>query len=165
MTANRTMPGRERCNQSFNSNLRVLAVVDLASMHATEAFEGSLDRPVEDLIDHLLERYLKSHPSTAGLREAAKDADEDTIAVLGELLYHRNLLGLAVQFATPVMTKLTEKSCSFSWGYYHTEWVYAESYDEAWKLGIEWAEKCKAEAKPAPKHRSARKHEASHEAR
>jgi predicted ATPase len=164
MTTKKTLTGRQRCDQSFNANLRLLAVVDLASMHATEAFEGSLDSPVEDLIDHLLERDLKSHSSTAGLRKAAKDADEDTIEVLGELLYRRNLLGLAVQFATPVMTKLTEKSCSFSWGYYQTEWVYAESYDEAWKLGIEWAEKCKAEAKPATKHRSARKHEASHEA-
>lgn len=148
---------RTRCDQAFESNLRVQAVVDLASMHATDAFEGSLDRPVEDLIDDLLEKERKHHPSTVELRKVVQEANEDTIGILGELLYHRNLLGLAVQFATPVMTRTSKTSWSFSWGYYQTEWIYAESYDEAWKLGLAWSEKCRAESKkaekPAPKRR------------
>lgn len=145
-----TLTGMQRLEEADQSSARVCAVLDLASLHATEAFERP-DDDLEEFIDDLLESRYKVHPSVKPLREIALKAYEGELQELGYLLCHRNLLGFAVKFSTPVMTKTGKTSWSFSWGYTQSTWVYAESYDAAWKLGIAWAEQCRKRAKPAPK--------------
>jgi hypothetical protein len=157
----KAITGRERVTQSFDANLRMDHVVDIASLIGSDVLEGSprrLNGPNEDLLDFLLGDY-RVHPSIEPLRHLAKqalDADE-SLESLHEDLYRNGVFGLAVHFSTPVMERTSKTSWSFSWGYTTSTWVYAETYDEAWKLGVAWAEKCRAEAKPAPKQPSKRK--------
>lgn len=152
MTTQKT--NRQRCDEAFEANLRVLNLVDFASLHATDGFD-SPDRPAEDLLDDLQDESMKLHPSLTAVREAVNKTDKEmgSLDALGDTLYWAGLLGLAVQFATPVMTKTGKASYTFSWGYYSTTWVYADSYEDAWKLGLAWAEQCRKEAKKAPPKR------------
>lgn len=135
------LTGKQRCEAAFNANVRMQHVVDLASLHASEAFEVRLDGAAEDMVDDLLGDDCKIHPSMEQLRVLVHQADDDGgTAILGDLLYHHNVLGLVVNFATPVMTKTGKTSYNYSWGYTQSTWVYAETYDAAWKLGVAWAE-------------------------
>lgn len=156
MTAKKSLTGRERMEQSFNATMRMDAVVDIAGHIGSDTFEGGLSRldgPLQDLVDDLLETRYKVHPSMAALRKtvvAAAAEDKDEMALVAEALMRQSLLGLVVKFVTPVMTTTGKRSHSFSWGYTQSTWVYAESYEEAWKIGVAWANKCRSESKPAP---------------
>jgi hypothetical protein len=146
----------DRYEQAFQSNLRTTAIIDLASLAGTDTFESRLDGDIEDLVDQLLDDYEK-HPSIKDLEAAVRDVSDegdDQLDMLGEILGHRELLGFAVRFSTPVMTRSGKTSWSFSWGYTQSTWVYADTYEQAWKLGVEWADKLRAEAKPAKKERA-----------
>lgn len=155
--AAKTLTGRERCEQADQANMQVRAILDLASLHATSGLERPHETFVEDFIDYLLDDSYKVHPSTEPVRAIARKLDEDNFGDdLGFQLYHRNMLGIVLLVATPVMTKTSKTSWSFSWGYTQSTYVYAESYEEAWKLGIAWSEQCRDEAKPAPRKRRAK---------
>jgi len=54
------------------------------------------------------------------------------------------LLGFLVKFATPVMSPSGNGSRSFSWGYYSTKWIYAETIDAAVENGLAWVKECRA---------------------
>jgi hypothetical protein len=146
--------GRERMEQSFNATMRMDAVVDLASHIGSDTFEGRLshlDQPLSDLVEDLLETRYKVHQSMEALRTtvvAACVEEPSDMSFVAEALMRNGLLGLVVKFVTPVMTKTGKHSHTFSWGYTQSTWVYADTYDEAWALGIAWALKCRKEAKP-----------------
>lgn len=151
----------QRLHDSFEDNLRVAAVVDLANSVGSEVLEGRLARlhgPIADLVEHLLETDFKTHLSADALRTHALAAlggePDDALETFGDLLMNRQLLGFAVQFVTPVMTRC-KRSWSWSWGYTQSTWVYADSYEQAWRLGIAWAKQCRKSAKPACKRRGA----------
>lgn len=151
------LTGAKRQEQADSAQLRTLHVLDLASLIATGAFEGSVDNPVEDLIDELLTTSPKRHHSLAALAQAANSCEEDgSTDLMGDFFSAEGLRGFAVQFATPVMTRVTATARTFSWGYYTSTWVYSETYEEAWALGVEWAEKLAAEAMKKPLKRRAR---------
>lgn len=152
--AAKALTGRERCEQADQANMQIRAVLDLASLHATSGLEKPHENFVEDFIDHLLDDSYKVHPTLEALRAIALKLDKDDFGDdFGFQLYHRDMLGIVLLVVTPVMTKNSKTSWSFSWGYTQSTYVYAESYNEAWKLGIAWAEQCRKEAKPAPKKR------------
>lgn len=140
-----------RYNRAEDLQLRLLQVVDLASQLATDAFEGSLDDPLESFVDAVLDTPLQ-HPTLAPLAEVLgqpgweKDEyesqrDHDR-AVLQENAYDARMVfhGFGVQFGTPVREYRSSSSFIWSWGYYSTVWIYAETVEKAWLLGCEWAE-------------------------
>lgn len=45
--------------------------------------------------------------------------------------------GWLVQFASPVMTQ-HKTGATFSWGYYRTKWVYADTFAQAIEAGLTW---------------------------
>jgi hypothetical protein len=47
-----------------------------------------------------------------------------------------------VKFATPVM-KHGNGHTTYSWGYYYTKLVYAETLDQAVDDGLKWVSKCR----------------------
>jgi len=53
-------------------------------------------------------------------------------------------LGFLVKFATPVMSPSGNGSRSFSWSYYSTKWIYAETIDAAVEKGLAWVKECRA---------------------
>lgn len=53
-------------------------------------------------------------------------------------------LGFLVHVATPVMSPTSNGSRSFSWGYYNSKWIYAETMDAAVEKALAWVKECRA---------------------
>ncbi len=116
--------------------MRVLRVIDLGSLLATDAFDG---RHLPEDFDYfeVSDRIHESVKMIAGIIERHEDEPE----TVGEVLFTNGLTGLLVQVATPVRTFYGDgNGCRYSWGHYYTEFVYAKTYDDALKLGFEWAQ-------------------------
>lgn len=120
----------------FNHDMRVLRVIDLASLLATDAFEG---RHLPEEFDDF-ENGKNIHESVkkiAGIIERHEDEPE----TVGEVLNNNGFTGLLMQVATPVRTFYGDgNGCRYSWGHFYTEFVYANSYEDALALGFEWAQ-------------------------
>ncbi|MHB0806064.1 hypothetical protein [Stutzerimonas nitrititolerans] len=144
---------RKRAEQAFDHEVRVLQIVDMASMTATEAFDTKhLDGALEDFVDHLLDVGPWKHDSTAELSEimqrgSDEPIDEDFEPEPEHYVRMENAssaaragyLGLGIQFGSPVR-KYTERDSYYSgFGYMRTTWIYADTFEEAWQLGLQWA--------------------------
>ena len=156
---------RKRAEQAFDHEVRVLQIVDMASMTATEAFDTKhLDGALEDFVDHLLDVGPWKHDSTAGLSEIMQRGmepdDEDDDPQPEHYVRMENAssaarsgyLGLGIQFGSPVRKYTAHGSYYSGFGYMRTTWIYADTFEEAWLLGLQWAidkheeDKAKAEA-------------------
>ena len=140
--------GKGRADAANAHSLRIEAVIDLASAIECDQFYRA-DGPHEDLIDQLIGGW-KAHcdESMRPLFDAIKGLDEDDIdteEVAGAFAI-RGLQGYVVQFALPVYIRATEDSTSYSWGHYRTKWIYADRFEDAWSIAVEWAKAHKAEA-------------------
>lgn len=145
--------------QAEDHMLRTLNVVDLASIFATDAFEERhLDQPLESFVEALLDTPLQ-HESLTSFSQVLSahgwDADglEEQAEHDHEVLIHNayaadrmGFHGMAVEFGTPVRKYQSPTSFGSSWGYMSTVWVYADSFESAWQLGIQWAERMRAKA-------------------
>ena len=141
---------RQRAYQSGDIELRAIHVVDMASQLGTEGFYGvSTFDPLGEFLEAVLDDG-KKHQSLADLAVCVmqgrdpEDVDED-MNLVGELMASSGFYGMAVKFGTPVRYFHSESSCSSGWGSYYTQWVYAESFEAAWELGVAWAEKSAAD--------------------
>ena len=133
----------ERASLAYSCDLRVQAIVDLACATATselsshsfdDALEGFMDS-IRDLEGDTAPAHI--HPS---LLPVAKILNRPLDAAEGNLdLESAGLLGLAIQFATPVRKYYSANSYSSGWGHYSTAWIYADTYQQAWELGAAWA--------------------------
>lgn len=62
----------------------------------------------------------------------------DELDFVAEHIVDKRIFGFLVQFATPVPKHITDDSYSFSWGWYHTRWIYADSFDDACQQALVW---------------------------
>lgn len=158
-----------RAEQAFEHDVRILQIVDMACMTATEAFDDRrLDGAMEDFVDHLLDEGEWKHDSTAELskimqrgiseNEALEDEEErqpECLIRSDNALYaaRAGILGIALQFGSTVRNYLSSDCYQAGFGYMRTTWIYADTFDEAWALGVQWAvdehEKDKAKYKGA----------------
>lgn len=140
--------GKGRADAANEHSLRIEAVIDLASAIECDQFYRP-DGVHEDLIDDLAAGWkphcdLSMKPlfdAAAGL--LGDECDEEEVA--GSFAIH-GLQGYVVKFALPVYLRATEDSTSYSWGHYRTKWVYADRFEDAWNIAVEWAKEHKAEA-------------------
>ncbi|MFA4899923.1 MAG: hypothetical protein WC563_10390 [Brevundimonas sp.] len=89
--------------------------------------------------------------STFGEQDDAPDAEE-----VAEILAMRNVQGFFIQAAQPVVQHFYESGgYSYSWGWYHTEWLYAATASDieavvwAWSANRLTKDREKAAAKKA----------------
>ncbi len=145
----------ERASLAYGCELRVQAIVDLACATATGELSSFDDFETLDcFMDSIRELDGDNvpahiHPSllpvATVLNQPLAGAPEDREAERARMDNNANalgdagLLGLAVQFATPVRKYYSATSYSSSWGYYRTAWIYADTYQQAWELGAAWA--------------------------
>lgn len=160
--ANCATPSNKLRNlQAYESDLRILQVVDLASMAGTEAFESSLDNPLESFVEALLEPKQRCHPSLEPLSEIIRtpggwpdaadwhekrDIERLTLAENFATAERLGFHGFGVQLGTPVRKYLSADSYMGGWGFFNTVWVYAENIDDAWLMGMAWASQKNAKA-------------------
>jgi hypothetical protein len=121
----------EIINEFFENNIQPEQILHLGTMcydreRWTDAAEEAFQQDYEDVF----EAIGISHPEEYG------DDGE-----LWQLLRRNNKRGFLVQFATPNIEFLPNDSFVFSWGYYQTKWIYAETYEQACVQAIEWAKK------------------------
>ena len=77
----------------------------------------------------------------------ALDNRDETAEAFYQWAIETGHLGFAIQMATPVMTWHCNNSASFSWGYYSTRWVYADTFDAAVDAGLTWVQDCRRKEK------------------
>lgn len=160
VTCNTATDNLARHNRAEELQLRLLHVVDLASKLATDAFnERRLDDPLESFVDAVLDSPLQ-HPSLEPLAavlgqpgwdmedwESQHDHDREVLQENALIAACQGFFGIGVQFGTPVREFYPSGVSGYSWCYYNTAWIYADTLEEAWRIGCEWAEQ---------KHRQAR---------
>ena len=67
------------------------------------------------------------------------DADDVTRDDVSEFIHEFKLYGWFLQAAKPVVTPCGDgESCHYSWGYYSTQWIYAETYELALDKARAW---------------------------
>lgn len=129
---------KKRFVQAGESELRTLAVVDLASVLGTDGFEGPLDEALEDFAHDVLDLEAVD-PSLEVIVNALR-AHQDFPHFVGEILEQHQMYGVLVQFGTLIRKYVTASSWQSSWGRRYTRWFYAETFEEAWALGLQWAD-------------------------
>ena len=119
----------------WDETARVERVIFLAgALAAGDAMPDDLDEFFDDEDVETIGKCLGSVPEWIDLDAYGHGRAESIF----EWLHDGGKLGFLVKFATPVMTPTGENSRSFSWGYYSTTWVYAETLDDAIDKGLAW---------------------------
>lgn len=122
-----------RIEQAAEHELRVLKVADLATLIATDAFEGSEPDEIEEFID---EDYAKAH---ASVKEIVRAIDGLETFEMGEALHDGGFHGLLMRVGTPCRKYFAADMCSYSWSRYYTGWEYGATYEDAWAQAMDWA--------------------------
>ena len=126
---------------------RIERVILIAGAIADEsAFSDDIDDFFDDEDEEDIEKCLGKIPDWVDLDGRGYERSES----IYEWLTTSGRLGFLVKFATPVMTPTGSNSRSFSWGYYSTTWVYADTFEAAIDKGMKWVEtRRRAEEKKA----------------
>lgn len=140
-TVNQEIPGAlEDATVSFEQVFHLGALL-VADGHIPDGFLEFIEE-----IDERTAKELETDLPWVG--EFMKEVDPGTSRVdremnagrFLELAMHGGTLGFLVQVSHPVMDfDASGASASFSWGYYGTRWVYAESIREVATKAVAWA--------------------------
>ena len=104
------------------------------AISSSDVFSDDLDEFFDDEDETDIEKCLGKIPEYVDLEAKSYERCD----AIYEWLRESGKLGFLVQFATPVMTPCGKDSRSYSWGYYNTTWIYAETIDEAIEKGLAW---------------------------
>lgn len=133
----------------YDATCRIEKTIFLAgAMGATDNFASDLDDFFDDEDIENIEKCLGKIPDWVDLDGRGYERAEGIF----EWLRDSGKFGFLVNFATPVMTPTGKNSRSFSWGYYNTTWIYAETIEKAVDQGLAWVKtRRKAEDSKAKK--------------
>lgn len=135
-----------RLKQAEELTLRIENFVDLAGLIGSGSLEGrNIPEPMEDFIDHAARKAKLGDDDFSTLCRLCRDNDPEEEEGSGEELafelMRNGFTGVLLEVATPVKSfyKPDSGNCSYSWGHYHTGWVYGTTFDKAWSEAIKWA--------------------------
>lgn len=134
----------KRLHEASELTLRIESFADLASLLGSESFDGSrIPDQLEEFADHAHRKDADGEDDMALICRLFKHhtGDECDAEELAHQLNRHRLSGVLLQVATPVKMfyKPDSGNCRFSWGHYHTTWVYGTTFDKAWKEAKKWA--------------------------
>lgn len=128
---------RARVVEADHLSLRVLKVIDIASLLGSDAFEYEVPDELEDFLSYETNAL---HISAAAIANALQPLGTELDAADAfERLYQKDVFGVLMQVGTPVRNHMSEDAWRCSWGHIYTGWVYGPSYDDAWELAKAWA--------------------------
>ena len=129
----------------FNHPLRFEAIIYLPATFIDEEVVPDIAREfLDDLPDDTGKAIYRDLP------ELVPFADNEDPPVWHVVERLSGLDGFLVKAATPVKQAFgTHGACEFSWGYFHTQWVYGATWAEAVAKAIAWAEQMQAQDLPA----------------
>lgn len=132
----------------WEETVRIERIVLIAGAMTDGAFSDDLNEFLDDEDESTIEECLGRIPDWVDIESHGYSRNDS----VSEWLSDEKKLGFLVKFATPVMEKTGVGSRSFSWGYYSTKWIYAETLDEAFNAGMKWVkQRRKAEDSKAKK--------------
>lgn len=118
------------------------------AMGSHDAFPDGLNEFFDDEDEETIEKCLGRIPDWVNIETSGHERYDAVF----EWLVDSNKLGFLVQFATPVMKPIGKNCRTYSWGHYGTEWIYADTLDEAIDKGMKWVKSCRrAEDRKAKK--------------
>lgn len=130
-------PHRKQSSVLFNESLRVERVIYLAgALSQFDSFPDDLDSFFDDADESNIVDCLGDIPGYVNLEDHRNERSES----ISEWLNAAGKYGYLVQCATPAMTKNSENSRSFTWGYFHSRWFYGEQMDDVISAALAWAE-------------------------
>ena len=152
MTDTNIKHNMQRASIAYDLDLYIDRHIDMACEAALSPQTGKLSEAVsEELIEGLIS--VDPHKSIEPLSEylfAGGTSDQDVIEQIDEMPHAaRHLMGICLRAVTPVRRFGEHGSATFSWGYYKAQWVYGQTYEDAWQQAVEWAE---AQATPPAEH-------------
>jgi hypothetical protein len=125
-----------RINRFHRSEVRVVALLDLASAIASSEFERDY---LPDLLENCVPSSIhKPHTSMQAIVDIlmANEAPED----VGDCLMSGCHTGIVLEVQTPVHRDIkSESEYSYSWSICYVGYVYGETYDKALKAAADWA--------------------------
>ncbi len=133
--------------QMFDATLRVEEILHIGTMAA----DDSLPSRLKDFLEEIEEEDLKIMFPDISKWVVDEIGTREFSDAFREWAIQKNKYGFIVQFATPVKKwSKDKKSASYSWGYYNTKWLYADTFETALESGMKWAEETRAEEKAQP---------------
>jgi len=125
----------ETAERIFDATARIDTLIYIPAL-------GEADCPSEDFTDFVEDLPQRDNAQLyIALPELRRYSDGDYPEVwqVAEILLNRG--GFIFNAATPVMEPIgTGSTTSFSWGYYHTEWLYAPNEASMVDVLVAWAE-------------------------
>lgn len=106
------------------------------ALAANDAFPADIDAFFDDEDNETIEECFGEIPEFVDIDGPGHERAE----CIFEWLRDSRKFGFLVNFATPVMTPTGKDSRCFSWGYYNTKWIYADTLEEAVDKGLAWVE-------------------------
>lgn len=131
----------ERINLSVRHQVEVLKVTDMANAVGVYLSQGYLPDSLEDgdIFDDLSEADRRYHPSVQPmvdlLLEELEESDYEMVLEYLNQPEHAHLLGIYLQVATPRI----KEDGRFSWGFCRLQWIFGNTYEEAFTAACEWA--------------------------
>jgi hypothetical protein len=126
------MIARDLSQFLFDSSVAIDTVILLAGEHdrTSDAFDDFIDEHTDDELRKILR--IDALPDMG----ADVDDDERREYVI-EHVREQNMQGLLVQIASPVKDYADDgNSASYSWGHYHTEWIYTDDLGDGFKAKV-----------------------------
>jgi len=122
------MNNKEISSLFFENTIRAEKVINFATQCVGDSFSSDVSESINDDWESIWEQV--------GCYEPEYRDDE----AISYHLFNNNKLGFLIKFATPVPKNFKENGYDFSWGYYATKWIYAETLEKACQAAVEWAE-------------------------
>jgi len=119
---------------------RIDKLIWIPSAVGAWAWSDDLKSMVEDLYDNN-EQIISRLPMMRRILTSEDEPEEEDVI---EVLHRVN--GFFAKLARPIPQMLGTRH-AYSWGYYQTEWVYAETLEELAKLAEDFSERVVADAK------------------
>ena len=114
----------------LENNVRAEAIIHLPTMLAQDAWPEVAE-----------EAFMQEDPDeiwkAIGIEEPY---DLDDQGLIHEYLRDERKWGYLVKFATPVPQDVEADHHRLSWGYYAMKWIYADTYEKACELALDWRE-------------------------
>ncbi|PHS64371.1 MAG: hypothetical protein COB09_08330 [Thalassobium sp.] len=124
---------KEISTEFFDNSIRAELIVNIPSMLSDE------DSPPDIIADNVYDD-LDRTCAAMGIKPPSIHDIDDLGFWFSDLARRKGFNGFLVQFATPIPTNIRQDGgFSFSWGYYTTQWIYGDTYEEACAKAVEWA--------------------------
>ena len=114
---------------------RIARIIHLAT--AGEEPCEALTSFIEDDLEDDLEIFPLTDEHKEHLRGYLEDREPSEALCL---LHDNGLYGWLAQVEQPVVIEGNASSCTYSWGYCYSQWLYAESYEKVLQKAAEWSE-------------------------